>query len=155
VRRPTAGQGDAYLAYVVETVKPLIDSSFPVRAEREATGIVGSSMGGFISLYALLTRGDVFGMAGMMSPALFWLDHRILREIDERGLPPARIHLDMGGREGRAWLDGARRLRDLLLAKGWVLDDDLQYVEDLEAKHNEAAWAARLPDALRFLLAET
>jgi predicted alpha/beta superfamily hydrolase len=154
LRRQAGGQGDAYLAFVVETVKPLIDAHFPTRLEREATGICGSSMGGFISLYALLTRGEVFGLAGVMSPALFWLDHQILRLIDEQGLPPTRIHLDMGGREGRGWLSSARRLRDLLLAKGWVLGEDLHYVEDLAAKHNEAAWSARLPDALRFLLAE-
>lgn len=49
----------------------------------------------------------------------------------------------------------ARRLRRLLLSQGSVEGRDLHYVEDRHAGHNEAAWAARLPEALRFLLAET
>jgi predicted alpha/beta superfamily hydrolase len=152
LRRHTGGRGDDYLAFLVDTVKPLIDSSFPTHTERESTGIFGSSMGGFISLYGLLTRPQVFGLAGVMSPAIFWADYRILRLIEERGLPPARIHLDMGGREWRGMLEDARRLREQLIAKGCVEGRDLRYVEDPEARHNEDAWARRLPDALRFLL---
>ncbi len=48
-RRIMGGKGDAYLDWLVGAVKPLIDRSFPTRAEREATGIIGSSMGGLIS----------------------------------------------------------------------------------------------------------
>jgi predicted alpha/beta superfamily hydrolase len=154
-RRSMGGKGDAYLAYLVDTVKPLIDRSFPTSPEREATGIVGSSMGGLISLYALLAHGEVFGLAGVMSPSLIWSDYRILALIEERGLPPSRIHLDMGGREWRGMLADARRLRDLLLARGFAEGRDLHYVEERYAPHHESAWARRLPDALRFLLAET
>jgi hypothetical protein len=67
----------------------------------------------------------------------------------------ARIHLDAGGREWRGMLPGARRLRELLLEQGWVEGRDLHYVEELYGIHRESAWARRLPDALRFLLAET
>jgi hypothetical protein len=49
----------------------------------------------------------------------------------------------------------ARRLRDLLLEQGYVEGRDLQYVEEPYGIHRESAWARRLPDALRFLLAET
>jgi predicted alpha/beta superfamily hydrolase len=154
-RRLMGGRGDAYLAWLVGTVKPLIDSSFPTRAEREATGIIGSSMGGLISLYALLAHPDTFGLAGVMSPSLVWKDYRVLQLIEERGLPPSRIHLDMGGREWRGMMADARRLRDLLVSRGFVEDRDLHYVEERYAPHHESAWARRLPDALRFLLAQS
>ncbi|MDQ3937550.1 MAG: alpha/beta hydrolase-fold protein, partial [Chloroflexota bacterium] len=154
-RRPTGGKGDAYLSFLVETVKPLIDRWFPTRQDRQATGILGSSMGGLISLYALLAYGDVFALAGVLSPSLGWSDYRILRLIEERGLPPSRIHLDMGGREWRGMMADARRLRDLLLATGFHEGRDLHYVEERNARHHESAWARRLPGALRFLLAET
>lgn len=154
--RPHAmgGKGDAYLEWLVGAVKPLVDRSFPTRAERAATGIVGSSMGGLIALYALFGQRSVFGLSGVMSPSVAWDDYHIVRLIEDSPLPPARIHLDMGWREWRGMTRDARKVRDALLARGFVLDRDLHYVEERNARHNEAAWARRLPDALRFLLAD-
>ena len=152
--KPMGGKGDAYLDWLVGSVKPLIDRSFPTRAEREATGIIGSSMGGLISLYALFAQRAVFGLAGVLSPSVVWSNYRILTLIDDSPLGPARIHLDMGGREWRGMTHDARRVRDALLTRGWVEGRDLHYVEERYAVHNEGAWARRLPDALRFLLAD-
>jgi predicted alpha/beta superfamily hydrolase len=151
--RRVGGKGDAYLDWLVGSVKPLVDASFPTRPDRLSTGILGSSMGGLISLYALLSRADTFGLAGVMSPALSWSDYRVLDLIGERQLPPSRIHVDMGGREWRGMTAEVRRLRDALVAAGFVEGRDLHYVEDRYAIHREDAWARRLPDALRFLLA--
>jgi predicted alpha/beta superfamily hydrolase len=150
--RKVGGRGDAYLDWLVGSVKPLIDRSFPTSPERMATGIVGSSMGGLISIYGLVARGETFGLAGVLSPSLRWNDYAMLRLIEERGLPPARVHLDMGGREWRGMTADARRLRDLLIRGGLLLGRDLHYVEERYAPHRESAWARRLPAALRFLL---
>jgi predicted alpha/beta superfamily hydrolase len=152
--QPMGGKGDAYLDWLVGTVKPLVDRSFPTRAERDATGIIGSSMGGLISLYALFGQRAVFGLIGSMSPSVRWSDYRIVTLIEDSPLPPARIHLDMGWREWKGMTRDARKVRDALLARGMVLDRDLHYVEERNARHNEGAWARRLPDALRFLLAD-
>jgi hypothetical protein len=154
--RPHAmgGKGDAYLEWLVGVVKPLVDRSFPTRAERVATGIIGSSMGGLISLYAMFAQRAVFGLAGVMSPSVAWDDYHIVRLIEESPLPPSRIHLDMGWREWRGMTRDARKVRDALLARGFELDVNLHYVEERNARHNEGAWARRLPDALRFLLAD-
>lgn len=148
------GKGDAYMEWLVEDVKPLIDRSFPIQTERESTGLVGSSMGGLISLYGILKYPEVFGLVGSMSPSVRWRDYGIVKMIEDGGMPPARIHLDMGGREWRGMTDDARRVRDALTDKGWVEGRDLHYVEERYAIHREDAWARRLPDALRFLLAE-
>lgn len=157
VRNPGApevgGLGETYLEWLVGSVMPLVDRSFPTSTEREATGIVGSSMGGLISLYALMFEPRAFGFAGVMSPSLRWADYAAVRMIGEGKLPRARIHVDMGHNEWSGMVDDARRLRDALVAAGWREGHDLEYVEDVAAGHNESAWAARLPDALRFLLA--
>lgn len=150
---PMGGSGDAYLAWLVEVVKALVDGSFPTSLERTDTALIGSSMGGFISLYGLIAYPSLFGLAGVMSPAIVWDDYHVLRLVESGRVPPARIHLDMGGREWRGMLADARRLRDALLAKGWAEGRDLHYVEERYSLHNEHAWAGRLPDALRFLLA--
>ena len=150
--RRVGGKGDAYLDWLVGCVKPLIDRSFPTADTREATGVVGSSMGGLISLYALLRYGEEFGLAAILSPSLRWNDYRVLRLIEQRGLPPARIHLDMGGREWRGMMADARRLHALLQRRGLTEGRNLHYVEERYAPHRESAWARRLPGALRFLL---
>jgi len=147
------GGADVYLEWLVGSVMPLIDRSFPTSVERVATGIIGSSMGGLISLYALMHQPRAFGFAGVMSPSIRWADYAALRMVDDGDLPSGRIHLDMGGDEWPGSLDDARRLRDSLVGRGWREGHDLQYVEDHVGGHNEAAWAWRLPDALRFLLA--
>ena len=151
--RPMGGRGDDYLGWLAGHVKPLVDRSFPASAAREATGLIGSSMGGLISLYGLIAYPRVFGLAGVMSPSIAWDRYHLLRLVEEGKVPPARIHLDMGGREWAGMLPDARRLRDTLLARGWVEGRDLHYVEEHDAVHDEDAWGRRLPDALRFLLA--
>ena len=62
------GHGDAYVRFLTDTLKPLVDQQFRTRREPEHTGLAGSSMGGLISLYGFLRRPDVFGFAGVMSP---------------------------------------------------------------------------------------
>jgi predicted alpha/beta superfamily hydrolase len=153
-RREVGGRGHLYLEWLVGSVMPLIDRSFPTSAEREATGIIGSSMGGLISLYALMWEPRAFGFAGVMSPSVRWNDYGVVRLIEDGRLPPgARVHLDMGGQEWPGAVDDARRLRDVLVSAGLHEGHDLQYVEDDAGGHDERAWSWRLPDALRFLLA--
>lgn len=154
-RRIVRGLGDEYLEWVVEEVKPLIDRSFPTRTDREGTGTMGSSLGGLISLYALTKYPELFGFVGAMSPSLPWHDYSIIDVFEDGEIPKTRIHVDMGGREFRGLTVDARRFRDVLVSKGWVDGRDLNYVEDRYAHHHEDAWSRRLPDALRFLLADT
>ncbi len=161
------GRGDWYVAFLANTVKPLIDRDFRTLPEREHTGVLGSSMGGLISLYALFCRPEVFGFAGVMSPSLWFAQGAIFSYVQQADTRPGWIHLDIGTHEGNdtrivtgavstytsRYLASAHRMRDLLDRKGYRLGHDLQYQEEEEATHNEAAWARRLPGALRFLLA--
>ena len=147
------GGGDRYLAFLVETVKPLVDASFRTRPERSHTVIAGSSLGGLISLYGLFRHADVFGAAGVQSPALWFADGAVLRFVEQAvGLPVGRVHLDVGTEEGGEALMDVRALRALLVAGGYRPGVDLAYVEEEGADHDEAAWGRRFRDALPFLL---
>ena len=67
-RRFGGGKADAYLRFVLGTVKPLVDRKFRTQRERESTGIAGSSMGGLLALYAFFEYGESFGRVGAVSP---------------------------------------------------------------------------------------
>jgi predicted alpha/beta superfamily hydrolase len=152
---------------VANTVKPLIDRDFRTLPAREHTGILGSSMGGLISLYAFFSRPDVFGIVGALSPSLWFGQEAIFSYVQQAAFKPGRIYLDVGTHEGgdirlaqrpphkytSRYLTAARRMRALLAAKGYAEGAALRYEEEEDALHNEAAWARRLPSALRFLLA--
>ena len=146
------GRGDAYLAFITDTIKPLVDADFRTQPEREQTGLAGSSMGGLISLYGFFARSDVFGFAGVMSPALWYGQRKIFDYLDGVSHAGGRIYLDVGTREGRGELRDVKQLYDRLVAIGYTPAQDLLYVEDRGAGHNEAAWAKRLGGELRFLL---
>lgn len=141
------GNGSQYLAFIVDTVKPIVDRDFRTLPDREHTGTIGSSMGGLISLYAFFQRPDVFGFAGVMSPA-FWIGGgSIYPYVEQQPFVEGKIYLDNGTRE-----QSARRMKHLLIEKGYCLKDNLLHVVETDGEHNEAAWARRLPNALRFLL---
>ena len=140
------GCGDQYAAFVCDTLKPLIDRSLRTLTGRASTGIFGSSMGALIGLYTFFERPDMFGRCGAMSPSL-WVGRGV---INQHLRPPQdgdRIYIDNGTREG-----SARPLVALLREKGYQDQDNLMYVVEEGGQHTEAAWARRLPNALRFLL---
>ena len=156
-----AGDGAAdYVRFVVDEVRPLAQAAFAIDTRREATGIAGSSLGGVASLHALFTRPDVFGFAGVFSPAFWWNGGDRWFELVERSeFPGGRIYIDVGDEEGgddarasRAYVDGFERMAALLRRKGYGAED-LRAVLDRGGVHHESAWARRFPDAMRFLLA--
>ena len=146
------GRGDSYLEFLINTVKPLIDEQYLTAPDRKHTGIVGSSMGGLISLYAFFREPEVFGFAGALSPSLWLTEAATFAFIEQAPFNPGRLYLDVGDREGARHVAKAQQLRDLLEAKGYKLGDDLMWVEEETGGHHEAAWARRFRDALPFLV---
>jgi predicted alpha/beta superfamily hydrolase len=146
------GKGDAYVDFIIQTVKPIVDRDFRTRPERECTGVAGSSMGGLISLYAFFRNPDTFGFAGVMSPAFWFGARKIFDYVKERPFTPGRIYLDIGTNEGREALGDARRMKALLEEKGYRTGHDLLFYVEMGGRHNERAWARRLQHSIRFLL---
>lgn len=149
------GRGDRYAHFLIHQVKPAIDARYRTLPDRANTLAAGSSMGGLISLWLGL-HTNVFGHVGVFSPA-FWTSPRFMHAVQcGKKKPGLRIYMDMGTQEagntsGDYWHD-AVKIRDALLRQGWREGDDLLWVRGEGDEHNEAAWARRLPAALRFLL---
>jgi predicted alpha/beta superfamily hydrolase len=162
------GRGDSYLGFLSYTLKPIIDRDFHTLPDRDNTGLLGSSMGGLISLYGYFGYSEVFGLAGVMSPSLWFGGEAIYDYIDAAEFAPGRIYLDAGTRElgedlhnglphratsSRQYYASVRRMKRILIRKGFRPTVDLLHVEEKWAGHSESSWARRLPDAIRFLLA--
>lgn len=93
-------QGKAFTELLVDVIKPLIDKRYRTLSNRQNTAIVGSSMGGLMSFYALMTYPEVFSKAGVYSPA-FWVSDYIY-EIHKKNplLEDCKIHMLVGSEEG-------------------------------------------------------
>lgn len=145
------GRASDYARMLAEELKPMIDERFRTLGDAENTAIAGSSLGGLMTLHAVLTRRDVFGRGGAMSPSVWWGERAILNSVDAFDGPPPRLWVDIGGREGAEALQDARMLRDKLAAKGFN-EEHFRYYEDRRADHSERAWARRVRMVLEFLL---
>jgi predicted alpha/beta superfamily hydrolase len=147
------GEGAAYLAFIVDTLKPWIDARYRTLTDPAHTAVIGSSMGGLISETAIRRYPGVFGRAGVLSPAYWTADPGIYAEAVARPLAPgARVYYSMGEREGDTMVPDVRRMHAMAAAQrpepGAVT---LRIVAG--ADHNEAAWRAELPHVLDFLFA--
>jgi predicted alpha/beta superfamily hydrolase len=146
------GRGRQYVRFLVETLKPQVDAQFRTRREAGATAIAGSSMGGLISLFALLHRPDVFGAAAAMSPSLWFASEAMLETVRAMDRWTGRLYLDIGTGEGRPHVRRTRELARLLRARTPHPRRQIRYLEARDAGHNEAAWAERFERAVRWLL---
>jgi predicted alpha/beta superfamily hydrolase len=150
--RGKGGKADLYGRMLIDEIKPFIDENYLTRPEREYTGIGGSSLGGLVSMYLSIKRPNVFSRVAVMSPAAWWANNQIIRDVARLGERlPLRIWLDIGKREGPRIKHQVRALKEMLLANGWQLGADLAYAEVPEAKHEESAWAARFGEVIKFL----
>jgi predicted alpha/beta superfamily hydrolase len=146
------GAANQFLDFMTQTLKPRIDSEFRTHASRDFTGIAGSSMGALLSLYAFFTRGEVFGFAGVMSPAFWFANGQVFTTVKEAPFIPGRVYLDVGTGEGEKTVSDTRRMHELLLEKGYRPGETMMYVEDDDADHSEAAWGRRVRTALYYLI---
>ncbi len=159
---------DAYLRFIVEELRPRINRSYRTSTARSDTSIMGSSMGGLISLYALGEYPEVFGSAAALS--IHWPlgDPRrgqgapqaeVIAAFDgwlgETRLRPGRNRLYMD--HGTLNLDGYYRpyseaMEAVMPRQGWRRDRDWVSRVFEGTDHNEAAWRARIDEPLGFLL---
>jgi len=146
---------DAYLRFLVEELKPFIDASYPTLPDQPSTFIMGSSMGGLLSLYALIEYPQVFGGAGCLST--HWpIGGSLLVDALGAALPPPATHklyFDFG----TATLDAGyepyqRRMDSWMAAAGYTLGQNWRTEKFAGAEHTESAWRARVHIPLQFLL---
>jgi predicted alpha/beta superfamily hydrolase len=74
------GETDKYLEFIITALKPEIDKKYRTKTNAKNTTIMGSSLGGLTSYYAVLKHPEVFGKAGVFSPA-FWINRNEINDL--------------------------------------------------------------------------
>lgn len=159
--------GDEYLRFVVEEVKPWVDSTYSTLSDKAHTFIMGSSCGGLISSYAFCKYPEVFGGAGCLSthsslmnpytklsqkPAaetyLNYLKHNL--PMDSEHL----LYMDRGDCQiDLAYAESQENINNMIAALDWN-KDNYMYRFFPGQSHSESDWRARLDIPVRFLLAK-
>ncbi|MDF2822411.1 MAG: carbohydrate esterase [Clostridiales bacterium] len=152
------GKGSLYGDYIVNTLKPYIDNKYRTLKDQKNTWIMGSSMGALISLFIGLRFPELFGKIGAISPAV-WFAEKSLLEYCNKPLRNQKIYMDIGTEESSGvnvsnfpeiYLTGAIKLSKIIEKN---IDDknNMKFVIDEGAEHNEKAWKKRLPSIIEWL----
>lgn len=148
------GQGDEYIAFIVETLKPHIDSVYRTRPQRQYTGIMGSSMGGLISHFGGIDRQNVFGKIGIFSPS-YWFSNQCYTQVSTTGRQAdMKIYLLAGQLEGNgSVVADINAMYDTFRQAGFS-ETELRKVTHSDGQHSEWYWAREFPVAYQWLFAD-
>ena len=146
------GRGEITMDWFVNTLKPMIDDHYPTLPGRESTFIAGSSMGGLMSLYALLAHNDVSSRAAALSPAVWCCRRKMLALIRTADLAPDTVlYMDYGSRE----MSNHEGMREVfadvtasLMRRGVHVTSRIVP----GGEHCEASWEEQLPYFINTLL---
>ncbi|MES2371276.1 MAG: alpha/beta hydrolase-fold protein [Bacteroidota bacterium] len=147
--RSGKGEGKQYTEFLAKTLKPFIDSKYRTKKGPENTFVAGSSMGGLISMYAILQYPEVFGAAGVFSPS-FWIAPDIFplaEKFTTPGMP--KFYLYTGAKEGANMLPEMQRMSDILQKKQRFV---IRTVANPLGQHNEKYWRQEFADFYRWLM---
>ena len=143
-------QGQEYMEFIVKTIKPYIDSKYRTLKESQHTAIVGSSMGGLISHYAIFQYPHVFSKAGIFSPS-YWFTSDVGPFSDVSKLNnKARLYLLVGEAEGGDMVEGVKTMAARLSSQEFPPAQLVARVVK-KGEHNEAFWRSELKQALSWL----
>jgi predicted alpha/beta superfamily hydrolase len=143
------GEGDQYVDFLVKTLKPFIDKNYRTLKDKSNTFIAGSSMGGLISMYAVLKYPKVFGGAGVFSPA-FWVGPKIFDDIKAIGKKVrSKIYFYAGKQESERMVPDMLKAFDEMTE---VSKSKMTTVIRDNGKHNEMTWRKEFPLFYRWII---
>lgn len=147
------GSGQLYAEFIVETLKPYIDQHYRTIPDQQATGLMGSSMGGLITLYTATEYQNTFGRVGVFSPSL-WFSPELFVHITESGKEhDMRFYLMAGRTESRSMESDMIALYNNLRNAGFQ-NDEVNIKLPRDGQHSEWFWAREFAEAYRWLFAE-
>ncbi len=143
-------EGEAYMKFIVNQIKPYIDNNYRTLADKDNTAIMGSSMGGLISHYAIYEYPEVFSKAGIFSPS-YWYSEDVFTFTQNNPIPEeARLFLLVGKKEGQGMAENTEKMFTQILSSNHP-KENIHIIIDPEGEHNEAFWKGHFTSAIEWL----
>ena len=133
------GNADNYLDFIVKTLKPYIDKNYRTKPKAKNTIIMGSSLGGLVSYYAILKYPEVFGKAGVFSPA-FWFSNDIYTLTEQTPKIKTKIYFLCGDKESDDMVKDMTKMERLLDTKRCYCLHLTKSKIVKGGEHNEKLW---------------
>lgn len=147
------GRGEDYAAFLAETLKPYIDSTYRTLPEREYTAVAGSSLGANIAMYTGIEYQDVFGKVGIFSPA-FWFSDSSYLHLSSKGISQdLRVYFIAGQNESAGMIPDMMAMYDALADAGQD-ESEMFFLSVPDGTHSEWFWARQYPDAYEWLFSD-
>jgi len=151
------GNGQAYLDFLTQTLKPKIDAEYRTQSDRENTCIMGASLGGLASFYALTEYPEVFGKAALFSAALHFNADSVFKKAARGEVRlDAKIYAVVGEQEFTTLVnfpEDNQTLFNLLQAKSRPPENLLLKI-DADGEHKIWYWEREFPGAIQFLFSK-
>lgn len=144
------GNADAYLDFIINTLKPHVDKTYRTKTKAKHTAIFGSSLGGLISYYAILKHPETFDKAGVFSPS-FWYTNEIYILTEKTEKINAKLYFLCGDNESKDMVTDLTKMTNLV-GQRICKKSNLQQVIIKGGKHNEKLWREHFGDAIKWLL---
>jgi predicted alpha/beta superfamily hydrolase len=145
-----AAEGEQYMDFVVEVVKPYIDTNYRTLSDVQHTAIIGSSMGGLIAHYALHAYPNVFGKAAIFSPSYWYSPEVFVYTNTHKAALDAKIYVMFGDKEGDGMIVDTGRMEHQLREQGHPRQNML-FKRVVGGEHNESLWRSEFSAAIRWL----
>jgi alpha-glucosidase (family GH31 glycosyl hydrolase) len=156
------GEGEMYVDFIANTLKPYIDKNYKTLTNKSNTGIIGSSMGGLISYYAALKHPEIFGKIGVYSPS-FWFSPKV-NEFTKKNanLKNTKMYFLVGDKEGvkpgsnkkSGMVSDMNHVINILKNQNFPLENiKAKIVPD--GKHNEELWRTNFKETILWLFKES
>ena len=145
------GDGEKYTAFIAETLKPYIDSHYRTLVDAESTGIMGSSLGGLISHYAMVAYPEIFSKIGIFSPS-YWFSDTVFSYTTEHFNPTSvRAYMMCGNTEGDSDMGPDMQEMATLLQNSGLSASNIRVKVVPGGQHNEASWKQQFSEAVKWL----
>lgn len=143
-------EGEAYVEFIVHTLKPAIDQAYRTKTAGNHTAIMGSSMGGLISHYAGLKYPKVFGKVGVFSPSFWYADEIYNFTKTHSDLKYVKLYYLVGDEESIDMVQNTESMMEIMKRNGFSKKNLFLKVVP-KGTHGESLWRAEFEEAIRWL----
>ncbi len=146
------GKGDLYADFLAKTLKPYIDKNYRTLTSAKNTGLMGSSMGGLISLYAGTKYPTKFGKLGIYSPSTWFTKKDLFQYVNSisKRNQKTKFYFYGGHLEGDSLVEDINEISEILQSKG-VPATNIKINTEQKGTHQEKYWAKEFPKTVKWL----